>query len=99
MKTKGIDPKANGLPKELERVKETVCRAKQIADKELAPKLNVGAAKRFVHAGLWEAKDAKTKNDVNTNNSTAIDTSKPPPNKRTRFDSEGEVEHVATVER
>ena len=54
MKTKGLDPKSHGLSKELDRVKEAIVRAKQIADRALAPKINVAAAQRFIKHGLWE---------------------------------------------
>merc|ERR1712071_519119 len=51
MKANGNDPKANGMLEELERVKDAVTRAKQIADRELAPKVDVSAAKRFIRQG------------------------------------------------
>ena len=63
MKTRGIDPKAHGLLKELERVKDAVTRTKQISDRELAPKVNVAAAKRFIRQGLWEPSKDGQSND------------------------------------
>ena len=61
MKANGNDPKANGMLEELERVKDAVTRAKQIADRELAPKVDVSAAKRFIRQGLWEpSKDGQS---------------------------------------
>ncbi len=94
MKTKGVDPKVNGLPKELERVKDVVSRAKQIADKAFAPKVDVSAARRFIRGGLWEPKDGDPKEDSNSNSqiNEKGTPSKPPPNKRIRFDAEGNVE-------
>lgn len=65
MKTRGLDPKEHGIPKELDRVKEVMGRAKQISDKALAPKLNIPAAKRFIRGGLWEANECDTKAQKN----------------------------------
>ena len=78
MKAKGVDPKANGLLKELERVKSVVARTKQIADRALAPKVDVPAAKRFIQSGLWEPKEKSSSQD-----DTVV---KPPPSKRHKFD-------------
>jgi len=41
LKTKGIDPKAIGLLKELERVKNVINRQKLVSEKEKAPKIDV----------------------------------------------------------
>lgn len=85
MKAKGADPKANGLPKELERVKTAVGRAKQIADKALAPKVNVEAAKRFIRSGLYDSREGPSSSNgpaSSSSDSPAL----PPANKRLRFD-------------
>lgn len=83
MKTKGIDPKANGLPKELERVKGALARAKQISDKALAPRIDVSAAKRFVRSGLWQPNsDGK---NVSQEGSSS-DRITPPAAKRSKLD-------------
>lgn len=73
MKTKGLDPKAHGLPKELERIKDAVTRAKQISDKDLAPKVNISAAKRFIRQGLWEP----SKDTAENKDSTSLNPSPP----------------------
>ena len=83
MKTRGIDPKTNGLPRELERVKSAIGRSKEIVDKALAPKVDVSAAKRFIRGGLWEPIDSEQREGSNQEKN---DVSKPPPNKRIRFD-------------
>lgn len=86
MKTIGVDPKSHGLLKELERVKGVVGRTKQIADKAFAPKVDVSAAKRFIHSGLWEPKD-KTVNAPEEKNQGNDETGvKPPPPKRLKSD-------------
>ena len=87
MKTRGVDPKTHGLPRELERVKSVIGRAKEIVDRALAPKVNVSAAKRFIRGGLWEAKDSEQKAGSNKE-AKGEDVSKPPPNKRIRFDND-----------
>lgn len=61
--TAGEDPKQHTVRRELERVKEYMNRAKQIADKAKAPKVDAEAAQRFVRSSLWmpapRAEDAK----------------------------------------
>ncbi|XP_057373425.1 nuclear nucleic acid-binding protein C1D-like [Daphnia carinata] len=100
MKTQGVDPKTNGLPKELERVKNVIGRAKQIADKALAPKLDVSAAKRFIRGGLWESKDGEKKDDGNMGNQVQDgDVPKPPLNKRIRFDDDLSSTQLTNEER
>ncbi|XP_077491491.1 ribosomal RNA processing 47 isoform X1 [Amblyomma americanum] len=51
--TVGEDPKQHAVRRELDRVKEYMVRAKQIADKAKAPKLDAAAAQRFVRNSLW----------------------------------------------
>jgi len=80
MKTKGIDPKAHGMLKELERVKDAVTRAKQIADRELAPKVDISAAKRFIRQGLWEP--SKDDQSGKKDSTTSLSTDEPSPPKR-----------------
>lgn len=100
MKTQGVDPKTNGLPKELERVKNVIGRTKQIADKALAPKLDVIAAKRFIRGGLWESKDGEKKDDANLDSQVREeDVIKPPPNKRIRFDEDLNSTQLTNAER
>ncbi|XP_046635392.1 nuclear nucleic acid-binding protein C1D-like isoform X2 [Daphnia pulicaria] len=64
MKTRGVDPKTNGLPRELERVKSAIGRSKKIVDRALAPKVDISAAKRFIRGGLWEPKDSEQREDL-----------------------------------
>lgn len=86
MKTRGIDPKANGLPRELERVKEAISRAKQIADRELAPKVDVAAAKRFIRSGLWGAiGDETPTTSQSTDQEKSADKFMPPASKKPRL--------------
>lgn len=100
MKTQGADPKTNGLPKELERVKNVIGRAKQIADKAFAPKVDVGAAKRFIHGGLWEPKDGEKKDAPSVKSQgRGEDVPKPPPNKRIRFDDDTNSTQLNNEER
>uniref|UniRef100_A0A224YYM4 Nuclear nucleic acid-binding protein C1D n=1 Tax=Rhipicephalus zambeziensis TaxID=60191 RepID=A0A224YYM4_9ACAR len=61
--TVGEDPKQHSVRRELDRVKEYMTRAKQIADKAKAPKLVAGAAQRFVRNALWTATDGRQKDD------------------------------------
>jgi hypothetical protein len=90
MKTRGVPPKTNGLPRELERVKSAIGRSKEIVNRALlAPKVYISAAKRFIRGGLWEPKDSEQREGSNQEKS---DVFKPPPNKRIRFDDEGSPE-------
>ncbi|KAH6925131.1 hypothetical protein HPB50_001177 [Hyalomma asiaticum] len=59
--TVGEDPKQHSVRRELDRVKEYMTRAKQIADKAKAPKLVAGAAQRFVRNALWTPTDDSQK--------------------------------------
>ncbi|XP_075534265.1 ribosomal RNA processing 47 isoform X2 [Dermacentor variabilis] len=59
--TVGEDPKQHSVRRELDRVKEYMTRAKQIADKAKAPKLVAGAAQRFVRNALWTPSDDSQK--------------------------------------
>ena len=87
MKTKGHDPKEQGLLNELDRVKEAMGRAKQISDKALAPKLDVSAARRFIRGGLWENKEQDTnKEDSPDSTQTAEDDTGPSTAKRMKME-------------
>lgn len=78
MNTQGIDPKAHGMPKELDRVKEAVTRTKQIADRDLAPKVDVSAAKRFIRQGLWEPPKDDKSGKIGSTNPSNMDEPSPP---------------------
>lgn len=57
LKTKGVDPKAIGLLKELERIKNVINRQKLVSDKEKAPKIDVTAVSTFFknfNKGIFE---------------------------------------------
>ncbi|XP_067136474.1 nuclear nucleic acid-binding protein C1D isoform X2 [Centruroides vittatus] len=51
---KGENPKEHPIKAEIDRIKMYMLRAKEIADKEKAPKIDKEAAKRFVRSSLWE---------------------------------------------
>ncbi len=90
MKAKGVDPKENGLLKELERVKNAIGRAKQISDKALAPKLDIPAVKRFVTSGLGGVKeDGKDVANQEKTKETSYDKIVPPAAKRIKLDADG----------
>ncbi|XP_013776426.1 nuclear nucleic acid-binding protein C1D-like [Limulus polyphemus] len=52
--TQGVNPKEHAVKQELDRIKGYMNRAKEIADKEKAPKLNTDVAQRFVRSSLWD---------------------------------------------
>ncbi|NXY69508.1 C1D protein, partial [Glareola pratincola] len=52
--TQGINPKEHPVKQELERIRTYMNKAKEIADKKKASKLDKGAASRFVRNALWE---------------------------------------------
>lgn len=57
LRAEGIDPAKHRIRSENERLKKSMLRAKQINDrKTLMPRINKGAAQRFVRNGLWEIK-------------------------------------------
>lgn len=89
MKAKGVDPKENGLPKELQRVKNAIGRAKQISDKALAPKLDVPAVKRFVTSGLGGVKPDGRDVANQEKNEISNDKIVPPAPKRIKLDADG----------
>ncbi|XP_033641212.1 nuclear nucleic acid-binding protein C1D-like [Asterias rubens] len=59
--THGINPREHPIKHELGRIQKYMNRVKEIADKELAAKLDKGAAKRFVNAALFDATEEKPK--------------------------------------
>ena len=54
-----------------DRIRSYMNRVKDIQDKANAPKVDKGAAKRFVKSSLWQAAKAKTKEDMPTKNQDA----------------------------
>lgn len=61
LRTQGEEP-AGHIKSELDRVKKYMDRSKQIHDRKSMPKLDQGAAKRFVKSGLWDpnSNDSRT---------------------------------------
>lgn len=55
LSTKGVNVREHPIKKELDRLKSYMMRAKEVEDKEKAPKLNVNAANRFVRNSLWSS--------------------------------------------
>ncbi|KAG8184730.1 hypothetical protein JTE90_019333 [Oedothorax gibbosus] len=54
LNTLGEDPKHHKIKRELERYKSFMQTVKEITDKDKAPVLDKGAAKRFLRNALWE---------------------------------------------
>ncbi|CAG0887817.1 unnamed protein product [Cyprideis torosa] len=51
----GVDMKEHPLKGELGRIKSLMDQAQEIEDRASMPQVDVGAAKRFIRSGLWEA--------------------------------------------
>ncbi|XP_012529177.1 nuclear nucleic acid-binding protein C1D [Monomorium pharaonis] len=67
LRAEGIDPSNHRIRSENERLKKAMVRAKQISDKNtLMPRVNKGAAKRFVRNSLWELDCSKAKKHKTT---------------------------------
>jgi exosome complex protein LRP1 len=54
MKTRGENPKESEVKDELDRVKTSMVRLKEIQDRSKRAKVDVHAAKRIVKSGLWK---------------------------------------------
>lgn len=64
LRTQGVDPSKHNIKPEIERVRQYNVRARQIHDRRtIMPRIDKGAAKRFVKSGLWQpkAKDDESK--------------------------------------
>lgn len=59
LRTIGENPKEAGVTNELERVKKSMLRLKEIQDKAKRVPVDGQAAKRLVKGSLWQAKDKK----------------------------------------
>lgn len=57
LRSKGENPKEIGVPSELERVKKSMLRLKEIQDKSKRVPVDGKAAKRLVKGSLWEPKN------------------------------------------
>ena len=56
LRTKGENPKAAGVKLELDRVRSSMLRLKEIQDKAKRNPVDAQAAKRLVKGGLWQPK-------------------------------------------
>ncbi|XP_022648977.1 nuclear nucleic acid-binding protein C1D-like [Varroa jacobsoni] len=54
MLTQGEDPKETSLKIELDRIREYMGRVKEIEDRDKRPRVETGAAKRFVRNALYQ---------------------------------------------
>nr|XP_018917347.1 PREDICTED: nuclear nucleic acid-binding protein C1D-like [Bemisia tabaci] len=73
LRTQGHDPNDHGIKKELDRVKGQMAEAKKAEERKSMPKVDQGAAKRFVRNALWDPddKDAKNKQQMPTGASSS----------------------------
>ncbi|KAK7103620.1 nuclear nucleic acid-binding protein C1D-like [Littorina saxatilis] len=55
----GVNPKDHPVKKELERIRSYMTRIKEAQDSLNKPRVDKGAAKRFVRSALWQASQAK----------------------------------------
>ncbi|KAG8184731.1 hypothetical protein JTE90_019333 [Oedothorax gibbosus] len=62
LNTLGEDPKHHKIKRELERYKSFMQTVKEITDKDKAPVLDKGAAKRFLRNALWEPSGDQSSN-------------------------------------
>lgn len=75
----GVDPTTHGIKKELDRVKSSMELAKIAMAKKTMPRVDKGAAGRFVGHALWTPDDKKRRSQ---------DMEKP--NKKIKFDENGD---------
>jgi len=68
LRTKGLNPKETEVKGELERVKKSMIKLKEVQDKDKRQKVDQGAAKRLVASGIWNPGEAKKRHQ---NSSTA----------------------------
>ncbi|CAD5113526.1 DgyrCDS2688 [Dimorphilus gyrociliatus] len=61
--TKGIDPKEHEIGQELNRIKKTMNRVKDIEEKLSRAKVNTGAAKRLIRNAMWDKAHKKSDKD------------------------------------
>lgn len=74
----GTDPTTHNIKRELDRVKTTMDMAKGAMAKKNMPRVDKGAAGRFVGHALWTPDDKKRRTEVLQN-----------PNKKIKFDDNG----------
>merc|ERR1712168_267742 len=70
LKTQGEDAASHGIKSELSRIQATMQRVNELEEATKAPKVDKGAAKRFIRSALWEDahKQAGSENMDNENN-------------------------------
>uniref|UniRef100_A0AAY4DF84 Nuclear nucleic acid-binding protein C1D n=1 Tax=Denticeps clupeoides TaxID=299321 RepID=A0AAY4DF84_9TELE len=68
--TQGINPKDHGIKHELERIRKSMNRVKEISDKKKAARLDKEAASRFLRNAMWDAEEYKNKNKASKPRST-----------------------------
>ncbi|KAF0288590.1 Nuclear nucleic acid-binding protein C1D [Amphibalanus amphitrite] len=61
LRTRGEDTQEHGIKTELERLKTTMLRVKEIEDKAKAMRVDRPAAHRMVSKSLWQAKERAPK--------------------------------------
>lgn len=56
LRTQGEDPGQHSIKSEIDRIRGYMLKSKQVYERKLAPKLDQGAANRFVRNSLWDPK-------------------------------------------
>lgn len=64
LRTRGEDPGQHNIKSEIDRIRGYMLKSKQVHDRKLAPKLDQGAANRFVRSSLWEPKQKTDKGSI-----------------------------------
>ena len=70
LKVHGKNPSDHGIKDELERIRENMNKAREISDRPKRPRVDQGAAKRFIRSGLWQpgaVTEAKEMPDIEMN--------------------------------
>lgn len=58
LRTQGHDPSTHNIKFELDRIKDSMTKSKQIHDRRtIMPRIDQNVAKRFIRSGLWDPKD------------------------------------------
>ena len=86
LKTMGVNPGETNVKQELDRIKESMKRCKEIKDREKRGKVDQAAAKRLVTSGLWEPGQAKIHPEVGDGGSNKGEDYTPPRKKIKQFD-------------
>lgn len=70
LRTKGENPKESGVLAEIERVKKSMMRLKEIQEKSKRVPVDSQAAKRLVKGSLWEPKDNSAQKRANSSDNS-----------------------------